>query len=589
VRGSTESSWADADYAPCDTPPVHTPSDSDPEAEYDHLDESTDEEDTDKATPLRNTRASIPQSHEAPTNSPTRANAKHSYNATSRGTPRSKKTVRPTPKSAEPVLMMPSPSLDETMHQYADQSPTSSSKLRNRNHRSLSSRNPTRTRGSSKASQPQEPLKSQKRRKSQELREPQGQDHGPWYYLNLFYQHVGRPLLAYLWDIFGYANRHFFKPVLGLALGVGIIVFGLQMASTLVASRITNALTPVCLIPGSSYMFSMCAAPRKESLANFEELVNVQGDLEDILEASMESSTLPATIKDSEMAIRDLRFLVRNSNLPSRSQLDLEFHNFVLTANEASVDLSRYNARIGATMDRVIATNTWTIAVLQGLGDQQASIGSASRIFDAMTGAFISPAPTLQQRIFDQYLLHISRNKEEITKLIETAQALLQVLQNMDERLDTIASITGNDDHTLKKSHEELLSQLWTKLGGNKENRKGNERNLNLIRNIDKYRKEARQLVSGTLSKLLDIEFSLGELRDDVAKPELLGMREDYPIMHHLEVVGMGVERLRLARGESMRVEGETYRNRIGGGDGREGVRELGAGKNTPIVNVKAK
>jgi hypothetical protein len=553
VQGSTESSWADADYSPYNSPSVHTASDSDPEAEYDHLDEKTDEEDTDKATPLRSTRASIPQRHETPTNTPTRANAKHSYNGTSKGTPRSNKTARPTPKSAEPVLMMPSPSLDETMHQYADQSPTRNSKVRKRNPRNPPSRNSTHTRGSSKAAQSQEPR----------------DDLGPWYYLNLFYRHVGLPLLAYLWDIFGYANRHFFKPVLGLALGVGIIVFGLQTASTLVTSRITTALAPVCLIPGSSYMFSMCAAPVTESRAKFEELVNIQGDFEKVLEASKDTMTLPSTIKDSELAIRELRMLVRHSQLPSRFQLDLEFHNFVLTANEASIDLSRYNARIGATMDRVIATNTWTMAVLQGIGEKEASIGSASRMFSAVTGAFISPPKTLQERIFDQYILHVSRNK--------------------DERLTTIHDITAGDDSTLAKDQEEVLSKLWTKLGGNKSAVKANEKNRNLIANISVYRQRALKHVLDTLQTLREIGASLETLRDDVAEPEVLGYRADYPIMHHLEVVGMGVERLRLARGESMRVEGETYRNRLGGNEGREGMRELGAGKNTPTITVRAK
>jgi hypothetical protein len=572
-QGSTGDSWSDADFYPDHTQSVHTASDSDPEAEYDHLDEKTDEEDTDKATPLRSTRVSRPQHHETPTNTPARANAKHSYNGTSKGTPRSNTSARPTPKSAEPVLMMPSPSLDETMHNYAGQSPTHKPEPRYRKNHGPASQNPPRTRGSSKASQPLEPQA----------------DPGPWYYLNLFYQHVGLPLLAYLWDIFGYANRHFFKPVLGLALGVGIIVFGLQMASTLVTSRLTTALAPVCLIPGSSYMFSMCTVSGTERHAKFEELVDIQGDLEDILEASKDTTTLPATIKDSEMAIRDLRALVRRSHLPSRNQLDLEFHNFILTANEASVDLSRYNARIGATMDRVIATNTWTIAVLEGIGQHEASVGSASRMLDAVTGAFMSPPKTLQQRVFDQYVLHVSKNKEEITRLIETAQALLQVLQNMDERLETIYSITVNDDDTIKKSQEELLSQLWTKVGGNKGSRQSHEKNLKLLRNIVKYRDQARKHVSETLEKLLAIGASLETLREDVAEPELLGYSADYPIMHHLDVVGRGVERLRLARGESMRVEGETYRNRIRGSEGGEGVRELGAGKNTPIVTVKAK
>jgi hypothetical protein len=470
-------------------------------------------------------------------------------------------------------------SLDGLMDDYASGTPTRNSQLRSRRQREVSSRN-----------SPRVSPRVSNRRSSRASRPPDQQGElGPWHYVNLFYEHLVLPLFTYFWDIFGYANRHFFKPVLGLAMGVGIILLGLQMASGLVYSKLTTALVPVCLLPGSSYLFSMCANTGRESHADFEELINVQSRFEDILDASKDTSALPATIKDSELAIRDLRTLVRYSRLPSRNQLDLEFHNFVLTANEASVDLSRYNSRIGAAMDRVIATNTWTMAVLQGIEEQEASIGSVGRVVNAVTGAFISPPPTLQQRIFDQYVLHVGQNKEEITRLIETAQALLQVLQNLDERLDTIYSITVNDDQTISKNHDELLSQLWTKLGGNSASVKANVKQLNLLKNISAYRKKALKHVSETLLKLQEIQAELENLREGVAAPEVLGWRAGIPIAYHVDLIEKGVDRLRLARGESMRVEGETYRNRVRGSDTQEGVRELPAGKSTPVVTVKAK
>jgi hypothetical protein len=586
LRGSIGSSWGDAGYSSDDNDPsIHTASDPNSDADYDNSDQEIIQEYTDKATPLlsRSTRASLPQRHETPTNTPTRATARHSQNASSKGTPRSKNSIRSTADPTEPSLIMPrasvNGSLDNLMGDYASGTPTRNSHLRSRKQHESSSRNSFRE--SPRTSNPSSARTSHRR--------GQQNDPGPWHYFNLFSENVALPLLAYVWDVFSYANRHFFKPVLGLALGVGIIVFGLQMASGLVYSKLTTALAPVCLIPGSSYMFSMCADSEISNHADFEELVNVQGRFEDILDASKETSTLPATIKDSELAIRDLRTLVRHSRLPSRNQLDLEFHNFVLTANEASIDLSRYNSRIGAAMDRVIATNTWTMAVLQGIGEQDAAIGSVSRVFNAVTGAFVSPPPTLQQRIFDQYVLHVGKNKEEITRLIETAQALLQVLQNLDERLDTIYSITVNDDQTISKNQDELLSQLWTKLGGNSATVKANAKQLNLLKNISGYRKKALKHVSETLLKLQEIQAELENLREGVAAPEVLGWREGFPITYHMDMVEKGVDRLRVARGDSMRVEGETYRNRIRGSEGSEGLRELPAGKSTPIVTIKGK
>jgi hypothetical protein len=392
----------------------------------------------------------------------------------------------------------------------------------------------------------------------------------------LFYQNIAWPLIKYFGEVFAYAMRHFVKPLLGVALGIGILYLGATTAMSFFRSSLVTAFSPVCLVPGSTYVLPFCASlSGDEHRADFEELINVQSRFEEILDASKDTSTLPSTIKDSEIAIRDLRTLVRHSRLPSRHQLDLEFENFVLTANEASVDLSRYNSRIGATMDRVIATNTWTLAVLQGIEEKEAGTGVLPRILNTMTRAFTQPPLTLQQRIFDQYLLHVSSNKEEITRLISTAQALLLVLQNLDERLDTIYAIATHDDTTISRSQDELLASLWTKLGANSRSLKQNNQHLHLLRHVSAYRKKALMHVADTLLKLQLIQAELENLREGVAAPEVLGWRSEVPLTYHLDLIERGVERLRVARGESQRVEGETYRRLVRGG---EDVREVGAG-----------
>lgn len=468
-------------------------------------------------------------------------------------------------------------SLSSLMDGYAHGAPTRSPQLKSRKQRPPPSR-----------STPQASPITSSRRASKGFQSTEQQALGPWHYVSLVYDNVILPLFTYFWDVFMYANRHFFKPILGLALGLGIMFFGLQMASGLVYSHVATALAPICLLPGSSYVFpSMCASSRSEHHADFEELIKVEGRLEDILDASQDTTTLPATIKDSELAIRDLRTLVKHSRLPSRNQLDLEFENFILTASEASLDLSRYNSRIGATIDKVIATNSWTMAVLQGLEEKDAADGSVSRVLNTFTGAFMSPPPTLQQRIFDHYVEHVGKNKETITSLIQQAQALLVVLTNLDERLDTIYSITINDDQSISKSQDELLSQLWTKLGGNAASVKSNAKSLNLLQNISAYRRKALIHVSTTLLKLQEIQAELENLREGVAAPEILGWRQGLPIAYHVDIIEKGVESLRRARGDHRRLEHEQLRARVNGASGAD-MREIGAGA-SQTVTVKTK
>lgn len=401
--------------------------------------------------------------------------------------------------------------------------------------------------------------------------------------LAFVYENILSPVTRYLVGVFGHTMGNL-QPLFGLALAVGVLVFGIQLAIGSARSSLTMALTPVCLIPGSSYVLPFCATTAEDNpRVDFEGLLHAQTGLEDILDAAKDTSTLPSTIKDSELAIRDLRGLVRHSRLPSRHQLGMEFDNFIQTANDASMDLSRFNSRIGATVDRVIATNTWTRVVLTGISEQEASYGALDRVYDTLTRPFVAPPPTLQERIFDQYSLHVSKNAEEITKLIDAGVALHSVLQYLDGLLDTIYQIAINDDASITKDQEELLTQLWTIVGGNKSKLNTNNKKLMLLRNVSAYRKKALTHVSETLLKLREVQAELENLREGVEAPSVLGYRNELPISYHLDLIDRGVDRLRAARGESMRVEGETYRNLVG--RGKEERRELPA----PIVTAKVK
>ncbi|KAF1835692.1 hypothetical protein BDW02DRAFT_567730 [Decorospora gaudefroyi] len=584
---SLGSSWGDADYESDQGGSIHSASDDASEVELEGSDHDVVQEPYNTATP-RPKRNHLSQS--TPTTQPqvtpirkaaSRKKVSQSQRiGSAQSTPRPLKSTRRVPGADAFEQNFIMPSMSNSPNGY-DGSPTQP-QVRNRGRNVAQNRlsNSPRTPGN-----PSQQVPSPNDNRSSAHQEQE--EVGPWHYLNLFWDNVAAPLLAHFFDIISYALRHFIKPFLGAILGIGVLFLSIQLATSMLRSTLSTAIMgPACAIPFSSYLLPFCTTDSPSPTANFEELINVQGRFEDILDASKDTSTLPSTIKNSELAIRDLRTLVRYSRLPSRRELDNEFEYFIQTANEASLDLSRYNSRIGAAMDRVIATNTWTMNVLNGISSNEASIGAVSRLIGSLTKSFVAPPPTLQQRIFDQYVLHVSKNKEEITNLIQTAQALLQVLNNLDGRLGTIYDIATNDDHTITRSQEELLSSLWTKLGGNRGDVKSNTRSLKLLQNISAYRKKAVVHVSETLLKLQEIQAELENLREGVAAPEVLGWRDEVPLTFHIDVIERGVQRLQVSRGEHMRVEGETYKRLMRGGEseGREG-RELPG----PTVTVSAK
>ena len=298
---------------------------------------------------------------------------------------------------------------------------------------------------------------------------------------------------------------------------------------------------------------------------DFEELTKVQSTFEEVLEANKDSYALPATLKKGEMALRDLRSTVKYSRLPSRSELEVELSSFIETASEASDHLAKYNAKIGYTMDQVISTNRWTLNTLEGIAAREIGTGSISRALSYINpfGALQIMPGSLDELIFDQYVLHVGKMKEDIERLIQRSIALLHLLNNLENRLDVIAEIAVRDNLIVNRDRDELLSLLWTKLGGNRSSKKAYTESLSLLQQVQDYRKSAMHHVSATLLKLQAIAAELENLREGVAAPEVVGYGK-VPLRYHIEIVEMSIDRLKNSRGEALAIEMDTMKRGLG-------------------------
>ena len=377
---------------------------------------------------------------------------------------------------------------------------------------------------------------------------------------------VVSPTLGYLFSIFSLA-AHYARPLIAYALMLYLLVGGLIMARNLLTTSFSKALSPICRLPGSSLL----NLPFCESVdytgpvapVEFDKLVSAQAAFEDVLTTSAGGASLPLDMKRSEASIRDLKHVVQYSTLPSRNELVFEFTGFIDTARQAANDLTKYNSRIGRAVDRILTTNRWTLQVLDGIASTEASQGSISRFASRHLNIFspFSATPQMSQDVlFDQYVRHTSAIEEQIQRLILEAQALLQILNNLDDRLDLIAGIAMRDGIRAKDNSEELFSLLWTKLGGNKASVQKYERQMSVLRDVGQYRKLAWAHVSGTIIKLQAIAANLEDLRERVARPETVGIRAELPLEMHVQEIVMGVERLEAVREEGRRVEGQRLR-----------------------------
>lgn len=381
-------------------------------------------------------------------------------------------------------------------------------------------------------------------------------------------------IMGYCASTFG-QSMLWLQPLFGLALAAVILGFVVFVGRSYVMSSITSLITgcspvnAVCSVPVLS-MLPFCPTWMPKGTPEFDRLVKVQSQFDDVMTVTAEYGSLPLDMKRSEASIRDLKHVVKYSGLPSRNELVFEFEGFIDTAKEASLDLTRFNAQIGHAIDRILSINRWTLRVIDGVATREVGQGSVSRFFQqTLPGAVGFHISTLDEVLLNQYLIHTSQVEDQIATLIIKAQALLAVLNNLDGRLDLIADIVTRDGMSVSRNKDELFSFLWTKLGGNRDSVKKIKDQLTLLNDVNRYRKVAYNHVSAALLKLMDIQAELEDLRERVAVAETVGLV--VPLEQHIENVKLGVERLEDIRDEQRGKENRIWRNALGSGGSDEG------------------
>ncbi|OAL40548.1 hypothetical protein AYO20_00284 [Fonsecaea nubica] len=382
----------------------------------------------------------------------------------------------------------------------------------------------------------------------------------------------------WLLDILGQTLKTLKRPISWLL--AAYLFFGiLMLVQNLLTSSIYTALSPICRIPGVSLLnLRLCqfASPHNDNPTlpagasapvEFDALMKTQSHFEDILSESAAGVSLPLDMKRSETSIRDLRQIVRYSQLASRNEMVLEFDGFIETARIASYDLQKFNSHVGRGVDIVLSTARWTQRVLDDMAVKQSSRGIIPGFIQDKLLAPFKPIQFTEARLLDQYISHTRIVSEEIERLIEEAQALLMVLQNLEDRLDVIHAIALHDNLAAQASKDEILSHLWTLLGGNRAKLGKYNNQLTLLRQVGQYRKVAWAHVSATILKLQAMGAELEELRTRVSSAEVLRGHKEIPLAVHVENLRLGVQRLEEGRENARRLEQGHIRRVIEGSE----------------------
>lgn len=131
----------------------------------------------------------------------------------------------------------------------------------------------------------------------------------------------------------------------------------IQNATLNIQTRLTHQL---CAVPLAGFLFSTCAEPetlKPYAIPDYPQLVHLQTKFEGILESSA-GGALALDLQYSEMAVRDLGTMVKNSDLLDKEILGEKLEEFVYSAREAGVELLTLGSRVGSVVDRQVAQSS---------------------------------------------------------------------------------------------------------------------------------------------------------------------------------------------------------------------------------------
>ncbi len=337
------------------------------------------------------------------------------------------------------------------------------------------------------------------------------------------------------------------------------IALGISIASKNVVSHSVSAsLQPVCWIPGASLLnFPFCSddplvpgsKDRAQQPVAFDELMNVQLKFEKVLEDSAQGISLPMDMKRAEASVRDLRTMVKYSDLPAREELVYEFDGYIDSVRRIVNDLQSFNTHVGGAVDSVISINRWTSRYIDSIAvnrEAQSRLISNS-VLDWLFSPF-QPIVFDERMILDKYIEHTSFVSDKIQGLILEAQATLQLLSKADDHLQRIDEYVVRRGNAVKEQRSEALWDLWRLIGVNNRRLDKLSAQLSLLRQVDAQRTSAVTQLMGLVHDLGDIQTKLSDLRDRVAAPDLLADTTTIPLSVHIETIDAGVKRLETAR-----------------------------------------
>ncbi|KAK6949327.1 hypothetical protein Daesc_009402 [Daldinia eschscholtzii] len=357
---------------------------------------------------------------------------------------------------------------------------------------------------------------------------------------------------------------------LAMLLAIYLIIGAGIMAKNMIINSVSAPLAPLCWIPGISLAgLPFCPDDSRSgkrdgsSVVEFDELMNVQAQFEKVLEDSAQGVSLPMEMKRSEASVRDLRTMVKYSELPTRGELVHEFDNYIDIVRVSANGLQMFNTHVGGAVDSIISINRWTSRYIDSIAmNREAHNNMLSRFSDWVFSPF-QVSVFDERALLEKYVEHTALVSEKIANLIVEAQGILRLLSEAENSLELINEHVVRTNNMVKEKHNEVFWDIWTLVGANTRRLRNLKVQLSLLHQVNTQRNSAVQRLDSLVHDLYDIQTKLSDLRDRVAAPELLADYSTIPLAVHIETINAGVERLESARTRIRAEENERLRQAL--------------------------
>ena len=194
-------------------------------------------------------------------------------------------------------------------------------------------------------------------------------------------------------------------------------------------------------------------------------------------------------------------------------------------------------------MVRITSVNDYA---LQTIEETKTQTSLAVRVLPFV----FSNANPIEEAILDTFLISMDSFANHMARLRDEADISMGRLLRLEEHLVVLHEETHRDNN------EDVLSELWTWLGGNKNKPKKMDVDLDLLKNMEKYGKKALAHAVANLQTLHTVDAGMEELRAGLAAPDTIG--DEIPVEAHIKSIKAGIDRLKDGQVRASSRQGES-------------------------------